>query len=291
MEPVDQRAAVRYPGAALPPSYFTVGTSSFSDVLAASAPELLPGTGAADSDAAGPMTGTAHGTTIVALTFRGGVVIAGDRRATMGNLIAQRDMEKVFVVDDYAAVGIAGSASMGMELARLFAVELQHYEKIEGVSLTLDGKVNKLAGMVRSNLGAALQGLAAIPLFIGFDVDAGEQDSAGRIFSFDVAGGRAEETLGYHAIGSGSMFAKAACKKLHDPAADVDTAIRTAMEALYDAADDDTATSGPDEIRRIYPVVITVTASDGAVKLSESAAAEVGEAVLAGRRANPGGGA
>lgn len=290
MEPMDERVTARYPGAALPPSYFAVGSPSFGDFLAATSPELLPGAATVENRGAGPVPGTAHGTTIVALTFRGGVVIGGDRRATMGNLIAQRDMEKVFVVDDYAAVGVAGSASVGVEMARLFAVELQHYEKIEGVSLTLDGKVNKLAGMVRNNLGAALQGLAAIPLFVGFDVDADEPDSAGRIFSFDVAGGRAEETLGYHAVGSGAMFAKASCKKLHDPSAGADTAIRTAMEALYDAADDDTATSGPDEIRRIYPVIITVTASDGAVKLSEAAAGQVGAAVLAGRRENPGGG-
>jgi proteasome beta subunit len=156
----------RYPGAALPASYFTVGSSSFTNFLAETAPELLPGHGRSGDGVTRQLVETPHGTTIVALTFRGGVLIAGDRRATMGNLIAQRDMEKVFVVDDYSGVGIAGSAGAGVEMVRLFAVELQHYEKIEGVSLTLDGKVNKLAGMVRGNLGAAMQGLVALPLFV-----------------------------------------------------------------------------------------------------------------------------
>jgi proteasome beta subunit len=211
------------------------------------------------------------------------------RRATVGNLIAQRDMEKVFVVDDYSAVGIAGSAGAGVEMVRLFAVELQHYEKIEGVSLTLDGKANKLAGMVRGNLAAAMQGLVALPLFVGFDLDAVDPDAGGRIVSFDVVGGRYEETMGYHAIGSGSLFARSSLKKLHDPVGSAEAAVRTAVEALYDAADDDTATGGPDTVRRIYPVVITVTAVDGAVRVPETTTAEVAEAVIAARREKPGG--
>lgn len=287
---MDQFSAGRYPGAALPASYFAVGTSSFTDFLTATAPELLPGRGQVWSSApAGPVVETPHGTTIVALTFRGGVLIAGDRRATMGNLIAQRDMEKVFVVDDYSAVGMAGSAGVAVEMVRLFAVELQHYEKIEGVPLTLDGKANKLAGMVRGNLGAAMQGLVALPLFVGFDVDDPDSDTGGRIVSFDVAGGRYEESLGYHAVGSGSLFARSALKKLHDAAGGTDTAVRTAVEALYDAADDDTATGGPDTVRRIYPVVITVTAADGAVRVPDADAAAVAEAVVAARREKPGG--
>ncbi|MFN2496025.1 MAG: proteasome subunit beta [Pseudonocardiaceae bacterium] len=286
-------------GAGLPASYFMVGNSSFSEFLAATAPDLLPGRrvrgGPGDSDGgpggfggAGPVV-SPHGTTIVAVTFRGGALIAGDRRATSGNYIAQHDMEKVFVVDDYSAVGIAGSAGVAVEMVRLFAVDLQHYEKIEGVSLTLDGKANKLAGMVRANLEGAMRGLAALPLFVGYDLDAADPDRAGRIVSFDVAGGRYEESLGYTAVGSGALFARSALKKLHDPAMEGDAAIRVAMEALYDAADDDTATAGPDTVRQIYPVVVTVTAAEGAVRLSDEQSGQVAEAVLEGRKRKPGG--
>lgn len=286
---MEQSTGRSYPGAVLPAHYFTAGSSSFTEFLSAAVPDLLPGR-RGTGDTGGDMTGqTPLGTTIVAVAFAGGVVIAGDRRATMGNFIAQRDIEKVFVVDDYSAVGIAGSAGVAVEMVRLFAVELQHYEKIEGVSLTLDGKANKLASMVRGNLGAALQGLAALPVFAGFDIDADDPDRAGRIISYDVVGGRYEEKLGYHAVGSGSLFARSALKKLYDPGHDQATAVRNSVEALYDAADDDTATGGPDTIRRIYPTVVTVTAADGAVQLSEEATEEVAETVIAGRRDKPGG--
>jgi proteasome beta subunit len=230
-----------------------------------------------------------HGTTIVALTFRGGVLIAGDRRATMGNLIAQRDIEKVFITDAYSAVGIAGTAGIAIEIVRLFAVELEHYEKIEGVPLSLDGKANRLAAMIRSNLGAALQGLAVVPLLVGYDLDAREPDGGGRIVSYDVTGGRYDEHGGYHAVGSGSLFARSALKKRYDPNADQDTAVRAAVEALYDAADDDTATGGPDLARRIYPAVVTITPADGAVRLTDEQTGEVAHAVVAGREQNPGG--
>lgn len=226
-----------------------------------------------------------HATTIVALTFNGGVVMAGDRRATMGNLIASRDIEKVHSADPYSLVGIAGTAGVGIELIRLFQVELQHYEKIEGAMLSLDGKANRLATMIRQNLGAAMQGLAVIPLYAGFDLDASEPASAGRIFSFDVAGGLYEET-GYDAIGSGSLFAKSALKKLFRPGLDAATAARLAIEALYDAADDDTATGGPDVIRKIFPVVMTASA-EGTDRLSDAETAELAQAILAERTERP----
>jgi proteasome beta subunit len=213
------------------------------------------------------------------------VLIAGDRRATSGNLIAYRDMDKVAVTDQYSAVGIAGTAGVGIELVRLYEVELRHYEKIEGIPLSLDGKTNKLATMVRGNMEAAMAGLIALPLFAGFDVDATDPDKAGRIVSFDAAGGRYEEFAGYHAIGSGSLFAKSSLKKLHDPTTDVDTTIRNAVEALYDAADDDSATGGPDLVRRIFPTIVTIDGVDGAVKLPEERVAAVAEEVLAGRMA------
>ncbi|AXO38324.1 proteasome beta subunit [Micromonospora echinospora] len=228
-----------------------------------------------------------HATTIVALSAAGGVVMAGDRRATMGNLIAQRDIEKVHPADAYSLVGIAGTAGIGIELMRLFQVELEHYEKIEGAMLSLDGKANRLASMIRGNLGAAMQGLAVVPLFAGFDLAASDPARAGRIFSFDVTGGPYEET-GYDAIGSGSLFAKSALKKRYRTGLSVEDATRLAVEALYDAADDDTATGGPDLTRRIYPVVMTATA-EGTHRLTDAETAAIAESVVAGRMENPGG--
>ena len=269
------------------------GSTSFADYLATTAPHLLPGRmpERLPVDAPAPRTpglDVPHGTTIVALRCAGGVVIAGDRRATMGNMIAQRDMEKVFVTDSYSAVGIAGSAGIAVDMVRLYTVQLEHYEKLEGVPLSLDGKTNQLAAMVKANLGAALQGFVVVPLFAGFDVDATDPAEAGRIVTFDATGGRYEEKLGFHAVGSGSVFARGALKKLHDPAADVAAATRTAVEALYDAADDDSATGGPDLVRRIYPVVVSITA-EGAVRHPDEEIAEVTAAVVNGRTARPGG--
>ncbi|MGH3934797.1 MAG: proteasome subunit beta [Pseudonocardiaceae bacterium] len=286
---MDQSSVGRYPGAALPAPYFMAGNASFSEFLAATSPELLPGRRVTGLPGSAVPAATPHGTTIVAATFRGGVLIAGDRRATAGNFIAQRDMEKVFVVDDYSAVGIAGTAGVAVEMVRLFAVELQHYEKIEGVPLTLDGKAKRLAGMVRGNLQGAMQGLAAVPLFVGYDPDAIDPARAGRIVSYDVVGGLYDETMGYHSIGSGSLFARSSLKKLHDPTMDAEAAVRVAMEALYDAADDDSATGGPDPVRQIYPVVVTVTAADGAVRLSDEQAGQVANVVVEARMRKPGG--
>jgi proteasome beta subunit len=278
--------------------YFAPGPASFTDFVAATAPHLLPGRmaegigglpgGAAGGPQAGHGLDVPHGTTIVALVCAEGVVIAGDRRATSGNVIAQRDIEKVFVTDAYSAVGIAGSAGIALEMVRLFTVDLEHYEKIEGVPLSLDGKANKLAGMLRGNLGAAMQGFVVVPLFVGYDTDAVEPAKAGRIVTYDPTGGRFDEWLGYHSVGSGSVFAKSSLKKLHDPASDLDTTIRTAIEALYDAADDDTATGGPDTVRRIYPVVVSITA-DGALRRTDDEIADVVELVIAGRTEKPGG--
>jgi proteasome beta subunit len=271
------------------------GSTSFTDYLAATAPHLLPGRMPEASQLQGhtaaprtPGLDVPHGTTIVALTFADGVVIAGDRRATMGNMIAQRDIEKVFITDSFSAVGIAGSAGIAVEMVRLFTVQLEHYEKIEGVPLSLDGKANQLAAMVRGNLGAAMQGFVVVPLFAGYDTDATDPTAAGRIVTFDATGGRYEEKLGFHAVGSGSVFARGALKKLHDPAADMGGAIRTAVESLYDAADDDSATGGPDLIRHIYPVVVSIT-GDGAVRHPDADIAEVTATVVNHRTTRPGG--
>lgn len=277
-------AAVLDPSGRLPAAFTTPRTSSFTEFLSATAPELLPGRRPLPP---GLPIELPHATTIIAIACAGGVVMAGDRRATMGNLIANRDIEKVYEADPYSLVGIAGTAGVGLELMRLYQVELEHYEKIEGAMLSLDGKANRLATMIRNNLGAALQGLAVVPLYAGFDLDATDPAVAGRIFSFDLAGGIYEEH-GFDAIGSGSLFAKSALKKRYRPGIAVEEAVRLIVEALYDAADDDTATGGPDLIRKIYPIVMTATA-DGTHRLSDDEAGAVAEAVVASRRENPGG--
>ncbi|PRW65306.1 proteasome subunit beta [Actinopolyspora mortivallis] len=282
---MESSSARNHPGQALPPEYFTPGSSSFTEFLRAASPELLPQINEnTDVSVEAP-----HGTTIVALTFRGGVLLAGDRRSTMGNIIAQRDMDKLYVTDGYSAVGIAGTAGIALEMVRLYAIELEHYEKIEGVPLSLDGKANKLATMLRGNLQGAMSGLAVMPLFAGYDTSAEDPERAGRIVTYDITGGRYDESAGYHAVGSGSLFAKSALKKRHDPEADLDSAVRNALEALYDAADDDSATGGPDVARRIYPTVVTITGAEGAVRMSEDRTAAVAEEVVAGRQQNPGG--
>lgn len=270
----------------LPAVFLNAATSSFSQFVSVAAPEVLPGRRPLPPGAAADV-GT-HATTIVALVCQGGVVMAGDRRATMGNLIGNRDVEKVHAADPYSLVGTAGTAGVGNEMVRLFQVELEHYEKIEGATLSMEGKANRLAAMIRGNLGAAMQGLAVVPLYAGFDLGADDPHSAGRIFSYDVAGGMFEERAGFDAVGSGSVFAKSALKKRFRTGLGLDEAVRHGVEALYDAADDDTATGGPDLTRRIYPVVMTATA-EGTRQLTEEQAAAVAEAVVAARMENPGG--
>jgi proteasome beta subunit len=265
----------------LPASYMTPGTSSFADFLAMQSPDLLPSRRAVPQGHAGDLA--PHGTTIVSATFPGGVVMAGDRRATMGNIIAQRDIEKVFPADEYSAVGIAGTAGLAVELVRLFQTELEHYEKIEGMTLSMDGKANRLAALIRANLGMAMQGLAVVPLFAGFDLTV----SSGRIFSYDVTGGRYEETA-FHSVGSGSMFARGSLKKLYREDLSPDECATAVVQALYDAADDDSATGGPDLARRIFPVVQVITAAGGS-RLADAEVATIADAVIAGRMNRPDG--
>jgi proteasome beta subunit len=271
-------------GRGLPAAYLSAGTSSFSDFLASAAPGLLPGAGESGGPAAAAVAAALpHGTTIVAAACRGGVIMAGDRRATAGNMISQRDIEKVLRTDEFSCAGISGLAGIGLDLVRLFQVELEHYEKLEGRSLSLEGKANRLASMVRGNLGLAMQGLVVVPLFAGFDEDTG----IGRIFSYDAAGGRYEEHR-FHAIGSGSVFARGSLKKLYADGMSTDDTVLACMQALYDAADDDSATGGPDVTRRIYPVVATVTA-DGFRRLSDEASGEYASAVIDTRMRAPDG--
>lgn len=264
------------PAGRFPPAFHTPGAASFTDFLGTHDPLLLPGRRPLPAGIP-PELQPPHATTIVALTFPGGVVMAGDRRATAGNVIASREIEKVFPADDLSCVGIAGAAGVAVEMVRLFQVELEHFEKIEGTALSLDGKANRLAAMIRGNLGLALQGLAVVPLFAGYDPASGR----GRIFSYDVTGGRYEEH-GHHSVGSGSVFARGSLKKLYRPTHDADEAAAVAVEALYDAADDDSATGGPDVVRGIYPVVAVVTA-EGYTRLPDDRVGELAQAVLAAR--------
>jgi proteasome beta subunit len=251
-------------------------SSSFARFLSSYAPQLLP----AASVPAGPLS---HGTTIVAVVCEQGVVLSSDRRATAGSMISKRDVEKVFRCDQFSAMGIAGVLAVALEYARLFQVELEHYEKIEGRSLSLTGKANRLASLIRGNLGLAMQGLVMVPLLAGYDLDRG----AGRIFSYDPAGGPEEEHR-FYSIGSGSIFALGALKKLYTEHLSTGDAVQCCLQALYDAADDDSATGGPDLARRIFPVVTTIT-GDGFRRLPEAEVAAAVQQVVAGRLAAPDG--
>lgn len=261
----------------LPPHFMRPG-SSFVDFLAAHDPSLFEHARHPAQTMDAP-----HGTTIVACQFDAGVVMAGDRRATMGNVIAQRDIEKVYAADEFSVVGIAGTAGIAVEMVRLFQTELEHFEKIEGATLSLEGKANRLASFIRSNLGMAMQGLAVVPLFAGYD----QADNHGRIFSYDVTGGRYEEH-DYHAVGSGSPFARGSLKKLYRRDLHRGEAVRVCLQALYDAADDDSATGGPDMTRGIFPVVYSVD-SGGVRRLPESELQTLMDEVVAQRFRRPDG--
>lgn len=267
-------------GGTLSPAFLQAGSSSFAEFLAMHDPTLLP---AGRPLPPGTSVDAVHGTTIVSLSFAGGVVMAGDRRATMGNVIAQKDIEKVFPADETSCVGIAGTAGLAVEMVKLFQVELEHYEKIEGASLSVDGKANRLATLIRGNLGMAMQGLAVVPIFAGYDAETGE----GRIFSYDVTGGRYEEHR-HHSVGSGSMFARGALKKLWREDLTPAEAVSVVVECLYDAADDDSATGGPDLARGILPVVAVVDA-DGYRRIPEAELEPVVRAVVAARQTRPDG--
>jgi proteasome beta subunit len=265
----------------LGPAFLASGSSSVADFLSEQAPDLLPSRRSLPAGSAADLA--PHGTTIVAATFPGGVIMAGDRRATMGNIIAQRDIEKVFPADEFSCVGIAGTAGIAVEMVRLFQTELEHYEKIEGTTLSMDGKANRLAALIRGNLGMAMQGLAVVPLFAGYDLVADQ----GRIFSYDVTGGRYEETA-FHSVGSGSLFARGSLKKLYRGDLDEDGCVTAVVQALYDAADDDSATGGPDVTRRIFPVVGVITV-DGYRRLDDDVVAGVADRVIAARMGRPDG--
>jgi proteasome beta subunit len=253
--------------------------SSFVDFLRTERPELLP------QPFVGGSIEAVEATTIVSLRFADGVVMAGDRRATEGFSIAHRAMEKVFAADAYSAVGIAGAAGPAVEMVRLFQVELEYYEKVEGEALSLAGKANRLGALIRANLPAAMQGFVVLPLFGGYDTVKGE----GRIYRYDVTGGLSEET-DYHAIGSGGRDAKNSMKKLYAAPGEIDAAraIEIAVEALTDAAEEDAATAGPDPVHGIYPTVWVIDQS-GVRNTPDGDVETVARAVLERRTQNGGG--
>lgn len=253
--------------------------SSFFDLLRQREPVLLPQFAAEGPEPRETVLAVPIGTTVLALRCQDGVVIAGDRQATEGYQVASRRIEKVYAADDHSAIAIAGAAGPCLEMARLFQTELAHYEKLEGMVLSLEGKANKLAQMVRANLPLAIQGLVVIPIFVGYDLRRDE----GRIYKYDLAGGRYDEAE-YYAIGSGGKDARATMKKLYRPAMSEADAIHLAVEALYDAADEDTGTGGPDFVRRIFPSVKLVTRA-GIQDVPDDRVASLCEAIANARRA------
>jgi proteasome beta subunit len=245
---------------------------SFTELLKETAPDRLP---------APRMEAQVHapeGTTVLALRYADGVIVAGDRRATEGFQIAHRSIEKVFAADDMSAVAIAGTAGPAVEMVRLLQTELEHYEKVEGERLSLEGKANKLSQMIRANLPAAMQGLAVVPLFAGFDVARSE----GRIFKYDITGGRYEED-DYHATGSGGKDARSSLKKRFKKELTRDEAVKIAIEALFDAADEDVGTGGPDLMRGIFPTVVAIN-EEGMVEIQENEIQALFEELIAERR-------
>jgi len=231
--------------------------------------ELLRRTGGAPPPAGADTSAEIpHGTTIVAVRYVDGVVMAGDRRATEGYSIANRAIEKVFPADRHSGVSIAGAAGPAVEMVRLFQTELEHYEKVEGVALSLEGKANKLGQMIRSNLPMAMQGLAVVPIYAGYDL----RRRTGRIFKYDLTGGRYEEG-DFHATGSGGRDARTTIKLGYTDGLDRDAAIELSVEGLYQAADEDSATGGPDVVRGIYPTVATITV-DGFERVPDAEVAE-----------------
>jgi proteasome beta subunit len=260
-------------------------STSFVDVLRAQTPGLFDAPArrlTAEVSEAPGLPPVPIGTTILAIRYTDGIVVAGDRQATEGFQVAHRRIEKVYKADEHSAIAIAGAAGPSIEMARLFQTELEHYEKVEGDGLSLEGKANKLAQMIRMNLPAAMQGLVVIPIFAGFDLRRGE----GRIFKYDVTGGRYEET-DYYATGSGGKDARTTLKKLYRPGCSRSEAIRLAAEALVDAAEEDVGTGGPDFVHRVFPSVKVITRA-GFEEIPDAEIRVHCEEVLDSRRGTPG---
>ncbi|HZR13384.1 MAG TPA: proteasome subunit beta [Acidimicrobiia bacterium] len=255
---------------------------SFADLLRRVAPHALPGASLDIDHVGGAPFEITHATTVLAVRFEGGVVMAGDRRATAGYTIASRRIEKVFPADDHSGVAIAGAAGPAVEMVRLFQTQLEHYEKVEGEPLSLEGKANQLGQLVRANLPAAMQGFAVVPLFAGFD----ERRQRGRVYSFDVTGGKYEE-LDYQANGSGSVHARNWIKAGWRDGMDQGATVALALRALFAAADEDVATGGPDLVRRIFPTVAVID-GDGFHLLDDDDVAQRAQEEIGGREEGAG---
>ena len=243
------------------------GNASFSRYLAQQAPDMLMSRFSIDasSPAANDIIAKAkHGTTLLATTYADGVIIAADRQVTSGSTVSSRYGEKIIPADNYSCIGTAGTAALGVEIAKLFQVELEHYEKIEGNLLSLAGKANRLSKMIYENVGMAMQGLSVVPLFTGYDPETGEA----KIFSYDALGGRTEEYK-YHSIGSGSIVAQGALKKLYGDNMSEEEALLVCIQALYDASEEDIYTMGVDLTRSIYPIMYTTSASGNVLVSAE----------------------
>ena len=259
---------------------------SFVDLLRRVAPHDLPGGGLGAGLAGGggvaPPLDAVHGTTVLAIRYDGGVVMAGDRRATAGSMIASRRIEKVFPADDFSGVAIAGAAGPAVELVRLFQLQLEHYEKIEGELLSLEGKANQLAMLVRQNLQAALVGFVVIPLFAGFDARRG----IGRVFSYDVTGGKYEEH-DFQTNGSGGIHARNWIKALWQEGMSREDTVDLSLRALFSAADEDSATGGPDVVRGIYPILAVISA-EGYERVPDEDIAARAQTLVGGREEGSG---
>jgi proteasome beta subunit len=257
---------------------------SFVDLLRKVAPHELPGAGAAGTVSGSPMlpVEAVHGTTVLAIRYDAGVVLAGDRRATAGSFIASRRIEKVFPADDFSGVAIAGAAGPAVDLVRLFQLQLEHYEKIEGELLSLEGKANHLAMLVKTNLPAAMQGLVVVPLFAGYD----ERRQIGRVFSYDVTGGKYEEA-DFQTNGSGGVHARNWIKAIWRDGLSRDDTVDLALRALFAAADEDSATGGPDIVRGIYPTVAVISA-EGYEPVPEADVAARAQVLIGGREEGSG---
>jgi proteasome beta subunit len=250
--------------------------TSFSRLVGRTYPEFMPDLGGSNR------VESPHATTILAIRHAAGVIIAGDRRATEGYSIAHRSIEKVFATDRWSAVAIAGTAGPAIEMTKLFQTELEHYEKIEGERLSLEGQANRLGQMIRANLPLAMQGLLVVPIFAGWD----DRQKRGRIFKYDVTGGRYEES-DYWANGSGGRDARATLKKRYRPGITLSDATKIALEALFDASEEDVGTGGPDVLRRIYPNIATIS-SEGFAKIPDQQIGDLFEDLLDEREAEGG---
>jgi proteasome beta subunit len=250
--------------------------ASFAELIESEFPQLRPDlTGLYAGDRQIP---TAHGTTVIGVRYANGVLVAGDRLATMDYRVASRDIQKVYATDDYSLMAIAGAAGPSIEMARLLGIQFEHYEKIEGEQLELEGKANVLSGLIRQNLPAAMQGLVVVPIFAGYD----RRRLTGRVWKYEITGGRYEERE-YESTGSGSLFARESLKKSYRENASREEVIRAVIEALTDAADEDRGTGGVDTLRGLYPTVKLATEA-GIEDVGDEEIAAIYEQVIGSRR-------